>query len=230
MLTDQAIVAAVRAAGPRDGYTISDVRAEDGVLGLTFAHAGAPSARLLVRLPSTGAPQWWLFAPPKDAADWVSQFFIWTDEEVLTGGLGDSRARIDVGGVSHVVAANHGWQLSDPREHDRITALAGPFGWHDGGRSTWTDGSVSVPAERELEVDGERFLVSVRGGTTEVTWLTGPNPGYGFSSSLASSGTTQPDELAAVNARLRSDDERIRDELRSFLADVDPETGYLRDD
>ncbi len=32
MLTDQAIVAAVRAAGPRDGYTISDVRAEDGVL------------------------------------------------------------------------------------------------------------------------------------------------------------------------------------------------------
>ncbi len=139
----------------------------------------------------------------EDAADWVSQFFVWTDEEVLTGGLGDSRARIDIDGVSHVVAANHGWQLSDPREHDRFTALAGPFGWHDGGRSTWTDGSVSVPAERELEVDGERFLVSVRGGTTEVTWLTGPNPATGSPSSLASSGTTQPDELAAVNARLR---------------------------
>jgi len=230
VLTDQAIVAAFHAAGPRDGYTVSDVRAEDGVLGLTFAHAGAPSARLRVRLPSTGAPQWWLFAPPEDADDWVSQFFVWADEEVLTGGLGDSRARVDVDGESHVVAVNYGWQLSDPREHVRLTALAGPFGWHDGGRSTWTDGSVSVPAERELEVDGERFLVSVRGGATEVTWLTGPNPGYGFSSVLASSGPTTPEERAEANARLGSDDERMHGELRSFLAEIDPETGYLRDD
>ncbi len=231
MLTDEAIVAALQAAPPRDGYAVSDVRAEGGVLSLTFSHSGAPSARLEVRLPSTGAPQWWLYAPPEDAEAWVSQFLIWTDEEVLTGGLGDSRERIDVDDVSHVVAANHGWQLSDPREDARQTALAGPFGWHDGGRTQWPDGSLSVPAEREVEVDGERFLVSVRGTSTEVTWLTGPNPGYGFSSTLASSAPAPaPEELAAVNLRLRADDERMRSDLRSFLAEIDPETGYLRDD
>ncbi|QKS21650.1 hypothetical protein HUN58_18495 [Curtobacterium sp. Csp1] len=146
MLTDQAIVAALRAAPPRDGYRCSDVRAEGGVLGVTFSHSGAPSARLEVRLPSTGAPQWWLFAPPEDADDWVSQFLVWTDEEVHTDGLGDSRERLDVDGVSHVVPTNYGWQLSDPREHARLTVLAGPFGWHDGGRTTWPDGSRSVPA------------------------------------------------------------------------------------
>lgn len=162
MLTDQAIVAAMRSAPARDGYTVSDVRAEDGVLGVTFSHSGAPSARLRVRLPSTGAPQWWLYAPPEDAADWVSQFFVWTDEEVLTGGLGDSRARIDVDGESHVVAANYGWQLSDPREHARFTALAGPFGWHDGGGWRWPDGSLAEPAERETDVDGERSSVRTR--------------------------------------------------------------------
>lgn len=231
MLTDQAIVAALRAAPPRDGYRCSDVRAEGGVLGVTFSHSGAPSARLEVRLPSTGAPQWWLFAPPEDADDRVSQFLVWTDEEVHTDGLGDSRERLDVDGVSHVVPTNYGWQLSDPREHARLTVLAGPFGWHDGGRTTWPDGSRSVPAEWELEVDGERFLVSVRGSSTQVTWLTGPNPGYGFGGTLSSSAPgPAPDELAATNLRLRADDERMRSDLRSFLAEIDPDTGYVRDD
>ena len=226
MLTDHAIVAALEAAPARDGYAFSDVRAEEGVLSLTFSRSGAPSARLRVRLPSTGAPQWWLYAPPEDADDWALQFLVWTDEEVHTDGLGDSRERVDVDGVSHVVPTNYGWQRADPRQHARFTALAGPFGWHDGGRTAWPDGSVSVPAERELEVDDERFLISVRGSTTVITWLTGPNLGYGFSSAL---GGSAPEGLAARNAAHAADDERMRRELRSFLAEIDPETGYLGD-
>ncbi len=133
MIIDDAIVAAFRTARPRDGYVVTDVLAEDGVLSVTCTD-GTSSARLRVGLPSSGAPQWWLYMPAEDATDWVGQFLIWTDEEVQTSGLGPSRVRVDVDGVSHVIAENYGWRVTDPVEHARLHALAGPYGWHDVGR------------------------------------------------------------------------------------------------
>lgn len=47
-------------------------------------------------------------------------------------------------------------------------------------------------------------------------WLTGPNPGYGFAG-----GTCPPSTL--------TDEDHI-EAIRDFLAEIDPETGYLSDD
>ena len=66
-----------------------------------------------------------------------------------------------------------------------------------------------------LDVDGARFAVRQFGdGGTAYDWLSGPNKGYGF----AASGTPN-----------RSVDEH-REEIRVFLAAIDPNTGYIRDD
>lgn len=70
-----------------------------------------------------------------------------------------------------------------------------------------------------LVVDGERFRVGrpVLNGPQhayDYVWLTGPNPGYGF----AISG---PFELG-------EDDHRAQ--IAGFLADIDLETGFLRDE
>jgi hypothetical protein len=68
---------------------------------------------------------------------------------------------------------------------------------------------------RTLEVDGEMF--ALRPGTfggTGYTWLSGPNPGYGFSMS--------------PTPNLSLDEHRKM--IRDFLAMVDPATGYIEDD
>jgi hypothetical protein len=66
-----------------------------------------------------------------------------------------------------------------------------------------------------LDVDGERFAIRQAGdGGTAYDWLSGPNKGYGF----GSSGTAN-----------RSVEEH-RETIRAFLAMIDPDTGYIRDD
>lgn len=66
-----------------------------------------------------------------------------------------------------------------------------------------------------LEVDGEVFeLRPDRYGGTDYSWLNGPNPGYGFSLS------------PTPNASL----DKHRENIRGFLAEIDPTTGYLRED
>jgi hypothetical protein len=66
-----------------------------------------------------------------------------------------------------------------------------------------------------LEVDGEVFeLRADRYGGTDYCWLTGPNPGYGFSLS------------PTPNVSL----EKHRENIRGFLAQIDPTTGYLGED
>ena len=73
--------------------------------------------------------------------------------------------------------------------------------------------SESVPAI-VLDVDGEVFeLRPDETGGTGYLWLTGPNPGYGFGSSRT------------LDYSL--DDHR--NSIRSFLAMVDPTTGYIED-
>ena len=70
-----------------------------------------------------------------------------------------------------------------------------------------------VPATR-LTCDGETFeLRPDRSGGTHYTWLSGPNPGYGFS----------------VSPTI-DDVEQHRASIRSFLSMIDPETGYIGDD
>ena len=76
-----------------------------------------------------------------------------------------------------------------------------------------TEGAGDVPSTT-LEVDGEGFALSpneCRG--TNYTWLSGPNPGYGFGASPT------PDH---------SVDEHIAN-IRDFLAAIDPATGYIED-
>ncbi|GAA0433518.1 hypothetical protein Acor_07690 [Acrocarpospora corrugata] len=67
-----------------------------------------------------------------------------------------------------------------------------------------------------VEVDGEVFDVVARGdrpGQYDYAWISGPNPGYGFGSARSDGGaSTMADHEAAI---------------RSFLAQVDPETGYI---
>lgn len=70
------------------------------------------------------------------------------------------------------------------------------------------------PEEQRLLVDGHEFLVRPRPdepGVYDVDWRTGP-PDYGFTSA---GGTLSPAELEAA--------------IRNFLAQVDPETGYIED-
>ena len=88
------------------------------------------SARMMIPLPSSGAPQYWIYAPPTDAADWHGQLLVWLQEEVSTGGLGSSRTRVAVGDESYVVIESYGFRSADPAKHARLAASAGPFGWN----------------------------------------------------------------------------------------------------
>ena len=97
----------------------------------------------------------------------------------------------------------------------------------DRGPSVDRDGPPAVPAVYRgtegrpgpvlfsLNVDGERFVIRRAGdGGTAYDWLSGPNKGYGF----GSSGT--PNRPA----------EEHRVHIRTFLAMIDPNTGYIGDD
>ena len=69
-----------------------------------------------------------------------------------------------------------------------------------------------------LTVDGEVF--EVKRGTTpghyHYAWVSGPNSGYGFSSTVSDGSSLT--------------DEQHLDAIRDFLAAVDPTTGYIEDD
>jgi hypothetical protein len=65
-----------------------------------------------------------------------------------------------------------------------------------------------------LEVDGEVFAIRPDNqGGTAYTWLSGPNPAYGF----------------ALSPTQDSFDEH-RENIREFLVDIDPTSGYLSED
>jgi hypothetical protein len=69
-------------------------------------------------------------------------------------------------------------------------------------------------ASINLEVDGELFALRPdEHGGTSYTWLTGPNNGYGFGTSPTPNWST----------------EAHRENIRSFLAQIDPITGYIED-
>ena len=75
------------------------------------------------------------------------------------------------------------------------------------------------PDDFELAVDDERFHVvydATQPGAYHYTWLTGPAPGYGFTSQSSSL------DRRAVEHHLEA--------IRTFLKMVDPTTGYIEDD
>lgn len=66
----------------------------------------------------------------------------------------------------------------------------------------------------QLECDGEIFALRPDElGGTHYTWLSGPNPGFGFSMSPTA-----------------SDIEQHLTNIRSFLSMIDPRTGYIEED
>ena len=66
-----------------------------------------------------------------------------------------------------------------------------------------------------LDVDGETFALRPNEfGGTDYTWLSGPNPGYGF-------GVSPTPNLSLAEHM---------ENIRGFLAIVDPTTGYIEDD
>ena len=69
----------------------------------------------------------------------------------------------------------------------------------------------------ELVVDGERFVVTRRAGSSDTydfAWTSHP-ASYGFS--IGGNADWHPDRV------------EMAEQIRSFLAEIDPETGYLRD-
>ncbi|MFD4295449.1 hypothetical protein ACFWQG_19765 [Rhodococcus sp. NPDC058532] len=85
------------------------------------------------------------------------------------------------------------------------------------------DGYRPLPGEDPitLEVGGEVFTLSMRDdGGCDYHWESGPNQGYGF-------GGGPVRTVGDPDARyLKSMDEH-RESIRSFLSDINPETGYL---
>jgi hypothetical protein len=72
------------------------------------------------------------------------------------------------------------------------------------------------PVVITLVVDGERFAVRRGGGGGGVyyDWLSGPNPGYGF----------------GVSGAVDQPANEHRESIRTFLAMIDPATGFIGDD
>lgn len=66
-----------------------------------------------------------------------------------------------------------------------------------------------------IDVDGESFALRPNEfGGTDYTWLSGPNSGYGFGVS--------PTPNLSIDEHMEN--------IRDFLALVDPTTGYIEDD
>lgn len=102
---------------------------------------------------------------------------------------------------------------------DALRKLAHMTPTHDPGNEPASPG-VAPPSTgssvefTRLVVDGETFAVSIRDedGSTDYDWLSGPNEGYGFSTSQGGRVPTREEHIAAI---------------RGFLAGINPETGYL---
>jgi hypothetical protein len=133
VLPDAELAAALEAVGmrrrfpaPEYGYRIDDVRLVAGLLDLRLVQVSGQTARIRIALPSSGSDQPWIYAAPRDAADWTSQLLVWIDEEVETGGLSDGRLRVEEAGVTYVVVAPYGWRRASEAEHERLLGVTHP--------------------------------------------------------------------------------------------------------
>jgi hypothetical protein len=70
------------------------------------------------------------------------------------------------------------------------------------------------PGAERLVVDGETFELTYRGeGRHDLTWVSGPDPGYGFTSQTSDRG--------------RLPREQLEQRIRGFLREIHPVTGQL---
>lgn len=77
---------------------------------------------------------------------------------------------------------------------------------------------MEIPQPMDLTVEGETFRARPdpdQPGAWHLTWLNGPNDGYGFT-------TRRSDHVWAERPALEEG-------IRSFLAEINPDTGYLAD-
>jgi hypothetical protein len=75
---------------------------------------------------------------------------------------------------------------------------------------------MSTDGPLRMSVDGEEFEVSQSDdspGTYDVTWLTGPDPHYGFGFR-----SHPPVQVARVE---------LEEAIRDFLSQVDPSSGHI---
>lgn len=75
-----------------------------------------------------------------------------------------------------------------------------------------------APDHQRLTVNGEQFEVRYdpnQPGAYHFVWLTGPNPGYGFT--------------IRVSSHTRQPQQRLIDSSIGFLEQIDPQTGYIAD-
>ena len=86
---------------------------------------------------------------------------------------------------------------------------------------------MPVPDGRLLVVDGEEFFVrpSDDGDATHCDWRSGPNPGYGFTIGLPM--VFVPEGTVAPPGAYVLDEARVIQQVRDFLASINPDTGYL---
>ena len=84
------------------------------------------------------------------------------------------------------------------------------------------------PPGCRLTVDGEVFEVrpSEHQHGFDFDWISGPNPGYGFSCSVPMVFTRSDQPVGAAPAM---DDQALVAHIRSFLQQIDPATGYIAD-
>jgi hypothetical protein len=108
---------------PEYDYRIDDVRLAAGLLDFRLMQVGGHTARLRIALPSSGSNQPWIYATPRDAADWTSQLLVWIDEEVETSGLTSGRLKVEEGGEMYVVVAPYGWRRASEAEHNRLLGV-----------------------------------------------------------------------------------------------------------
>ena len=75
-----------------------------------------------------------------------------------------------------------------------------------------------MPATQRFDVDGEAFDVTQHAsapGRYHFAWTSGRNRGYGFTANTSDNRAMTQDQIVS--------------QIRSFLAQVDPDTGYLAD-
>lgn len=83
-----------------------------------------------------------------------------------------------------------------------------------------------------LTVDGEVFVVSARqedSRTYDYDWASGPNPGYGFSSTAHAAFVSVSDRADTPSGFAPPTLDEHRAAIRDFLAQIDPDTGYFGD-
>lgn len=81
-----------------------------------------------------------------------------------------------------------------------------------------------------LSVDGEVFVVSERQGdsrTYDYDWASGPNAGYGFSRTAHLAFFSVSDRADTPSGFSPATLDEHRAAIRDFLAQIDPDTGYL---